>query len=78
MPSPTTAFDVAAIKAEFPALDQRVHGRPLVYLDNAATAQKPRVVLDAIATYYRARQRERPSRRARPERARDGRVRGRP
>jgi cysteine desulfurase/selenocysteine lyase len=45
-------LDVAAIRAEFPALDQRVHGRPLVYLDNAATTQKPRVVIDALRRYY--------------------------
>jgi cysteine desulfurase/selenocysteine lyase len=52
MPSSTSTLDVAAIRADFPALDQFVHGRPLVYLDNAATAQKPRAVLDAIARYY--------------------------
>jgi cysteine desulfurase / selenocysteine lyase len=51
MPS-TTTFDAAAIRADFPALSERVHGRPLVYLDNAATAQKPRAVLDAIDHYY--------------------------
>jgi cysteine desulfurase / selenocysteine lyase len=45
-------FDVAAIRAEFPALQQSVHGKPLVYLDNAATTQKPRAVLDAILHYY--------------------------
>jgi cysteine desulfurase/selenocysteine lyase len=45
-------FDVAARRAEFPALEQQVHGRPLVYLDNAATAQKPRAVIDAITRYY--------------------------
>jgi cysteine desulfurase/selenocysteine lyase len=51
--SPTIpALDVDAIRADFPALDQLVHGRPLVYLDNAATTQKPRVVLDAIRHYY--------------------------
>jgi cysteine desulfurase/selenocysteine lyase len=50
--SSTTTFDVRAIRAEFPTLEQEVHGRPLVYLDNAATAQKPRAVLDAIARYY--------------------------
>ena len=48
----TSTYDVAAIRAEFPALDQRVHGRPLVYLDNAATAQKPHAVLEAIQRYY--------------------------
>ncbi len=51
--APTTpAFDVAARRAEFPALSQHVHGRPLVYLDNAATTQKPRAVIDAIVRYY--------------------------
>jgi cysteine desulfurase / selenocysteine lyase len=48
----TPAFDVAARRSEFPALSQRVHGRPLVYLDNAATTQKPRAVIDAIVHYY--------------------------
>jgi cysteine desulfurase/selenocysteine lyase len=52
MPSTTPTLDVAAIRADFPALDQLVHGRPLVYLDNAATAQKPRAVLDALGRYY--------------------------
>jgi cysteine desulfurase / selenocysteine lyase len=46
------ALDVAAIRAGFPALHQSVHGKPLVYLDNAATTQKPRAVLDAILGYY--------------------------
>ncbi|MGE0041303.1 MAG: SufS family cysteine desulfurase [Vicinamibacterales bacterium] len=45
-------LDVAAVRAEFPILAQDVHGRPLVYLDNAATTQKPRAVLDAIRQYY--------------------------
>ena len=45
-------LDVAAIRADFPALDQLVHGKPLVYLDNAATTQKPRAVLDAMQHYY--------------------------
>jgi cysteine desulfurase / selenocysteine lyase len=46
------ALDSAAIRAEFPILDQPVNGRPLVYLDNAATSQKPRAVLDASRRYY--------------------------
>jgi cysteine desulfurase/selenocysteine lyase len=50
----TAPYDVSAIRAEFPALDQRVHGRPLVYLDNAATTQKPRAVIDALQHYYTA------------------------
>ena len=45
-------FDAGTIRAEFPALQQEVHGTPLVYLDNAATTQKPRVVIDAIRRYY--------------------------
>jgi cysteine desulfurase/selenocysteine lyase len=45
-------FDVETIRAEFPALAQTVHGKPLVYLDNAATTQKPQVVIDAIRRYY--------------------------
>src|SRR5688572_1599820 len=40
------------VRADFPALHQRVHGKPLVYLDNAATAQKPRVVIDALSRFY--------------------------
>ena len=47
-----TAFDVAAIRSRFPALDQSVGGTPLVYLDSAATSQKPRSVLDALRGYY--------------------------
>jgi cysteine desulfurase/selenocysteine lyase len=45
-------LDVTAVRRDFPALHQEVNGRPLVYLDNAATSQKPRVVLDALASYY--------------------------
>ena len=48
----STAVDLRALREDFPALDQSVHGRPLVYLDNAATSQKPRAVLDALAHYY--------------------------
>jgi len=52
-PSPTlTGFDVEQIRKEFPVLDQQVNGRQLVYLDNAATSQKPRVVIDALVDYY--------------------------
>jgi len=45
-------YDVARLRADFPILTQRIHGQPLVYLDNAATTQKPRAVLDALRTYY--------------------------
>lgn len=48
----TAIFDPATIRREFPTLEQSVNGRPLVYLDNAATSQKPRVVLDALQAYY--------------------------
>ncbi len=47
------AFDVEKIRADFPILQQQVHGKALVYLDNAATAQKPASVIDSIADYYR-------------------------
>ena len=45
-------FDVERVRAEFPILAQEVNGRPLVYLDNGATSQKPRRVIDAIRRYY--------------------------
>jgi cysteine desulfurase/selenocysteine lyase len=45
-------LDVNAIRAEFPILDISIRGKPLVYLDNAATSQKPRFVLDAMNRYY--------------------------
>ncbi|MDX1646614.1 MAG: cysteine desulfurase [Longimicrobiales bacterium] len=45
-------FDPLRIRRHFPALDQEVNGRPLVYLDNAATSQKPRAVLEALSEYY--------------------------
>src|SRR6186713_1954625 len=50
--SSAPVFDVAKVRADFPALAQQVHGRPLVYLDNAATTQKPRQVLDTLRHYY--------------------------
>ncbi|MFZ1333726.1 MAG: cysteine desulfurase, partial [Flavobacteriales bacterium] len=45
-------FDVEAIRAQFPILKEKVHGKPLVYFDNAATSQKPRRVIKAESTYY--------------------------
>tara|TARA_R110002096_G_scaffold434673_3_gene657209 strand:- start:19199 stop:20461 length:1263 start_codon:yes stop_codon:yes gene_type:complete len=51
--SPTTAFDVDKVRQDFPILNEQVHGKPLVYLDNAATAQKPKQVIEALDTYYR-------------------------
>ncbi len=51
-PAGTPPLDAEALRAHFPALHQTVHGKPLVYLDNAATSQKPRAVLDVLAGYY--------------------------
>ena len=47
-----SALDVERIRQDFPILDQTIHGKKLVYLDNAATSQKPRAVIDAIVRYY--------------------------
>jgi len=52
MKPPASAPDWAALRADFPILDQTVHGRPLVYLDNGATTQKPRAVIAALARFY--------------------------
>jgi len=57
MPAATTlpkpaSTDWSALRADFPILDQQVHGHPLIYFDNAATTQKPRVVLEALRLYY--------------------------
>ena len=45
-------LDVARIRKDFPILERKVHGKPLVYFDNAATSQKPRQVIDALVRYY--------------------------
>jgi len=45
-------LDLAAIRAQFPILGRRVHGKPLVYLDSAASAQRPQCVIDAISDFY--------------------------
>jgi len=47
-----TNFDVSAVRENFPILAQQVHGKPLVYLDSAATSQKPKCVIDAITRFY--------------------------
>jgi len=52
--APLGAYDPQKIRANFPILCQQVNGKPLVYLDNAATTQKPRAVIDAITRYYEA------------------------
>jgi cysteine desulfurase/selenocysteine lyase len=49
---PKKTIDWAKLRADFPILDQQVHGHPLVYLDNAASSQKPRQVIDALRHYY--------------------------
>ena len=46
------AFDVQKLRQDFPILNQRVHGKPLVYLDNAATTQKPQSVIDTMVRSY--------------------------
>jgi cysteine desulfurase/selenocysteine lyase len=46
-------FDINAIRADFPILSREVNGKPLVYLDNGATSQKPNQVIDAVSNYYR-------------------------
>ncbi|MBV9577158.1 MAG: aminotransferase class V-fold PLP-dependent enzyme, partial [Chloroflexi bacterium] len=48
----TAALDLERIRADFPILQRQVNGRPLIYLDNAATTQKPRQVIDALVDFY--------------------------
>src|SRR5271154_2607795 len=48
----TASPDWYALRKDFPILDQKVHGKPLVYFDNAATTQKPRAVIDALVHFY--------------------------
>jgi cysteine desulfurase/selenocysteine lyase len=50
--SANEVWDVERVRQDFPALHQQVHGKPLVYLDNAATSQKPQAVIDALVAYY--------------------------
>jgi cysteine desulfurase/selenocysteine lyase len=52
LPGAPVAFDVDRVRKDFPLLRQQVHGQPLVYLDNAATSQKPQVVIDTLTRYY--------------------------
>ena len=51
---PTAPLDINRIRADFPILRQHVRGKPLVYLDNAATSQKPQAVIDAVTRFYTA------------------------
>src|SRR6476646_3528869 len=50
--SPSRPFDIEAIRADFPILGEKVYGKPLVYLDNAASAQKPRQVIERMVHAY--------------------------
>jgi cysteine desulfurase/selenocysteine lyase len=50
--SKAPSYDLAAVRGDFPILREKIHGKPLIYLDNAATAQKPQIVLDTLARYY--------------------------
>ncbi len=49
---PVPSFDIEGLRGDFPALRQRMNGHPLVYLDNAATTQKPQAVIDATSGFY--------------------------
>jgi len=51
-PAAPPKFDVERIRMDFPILNQQIHGKPLVYLDNAATSQKPRAMLEAVRRFY--------------------------
>ena len=48
-----STLDLAKIRADFPILAREIHGSPLVYLDSAATSQKPQIVIDTIVNFYR-------------------------
>ncbi|PYS34736.1 MAG: cysteine desulfurase CsdA, partial [Acidobacteria bacterium] len=50
----STEFDLLAVRKDFPGLHQKVHGKPLIYLDNAATTQKPKAVIEALNRFYTA------------------------
>ena len=45
-------FDIKKVREDFPILDRKVNGKPLVYFENAATSQKPQVMIDALVDYY--------------------------
>ncbi|HWJ07609.1 MAG TPA: cysteine desulfurase [Steroidobacteraceae bacterium] len=52
VPSPVRPLDVEAVRRDFPVLERTIRGKPLVYLDNAASSQRPRFVIDAMTRYY--------------------------
>ena len=70
-------LDVERVRADFPYLEELVNGKPVAFLDSAASTQKPRQVLDAMREFYEHLVRERPPRRLPARRARDGGLRGR-
>jgi len=72
------SFDAEKVALEFPILARKVHGKPLVYLDSAASSQKPEAVIDAVSNYYRHLARERAPRRAHAVRGGDPPYRGAP
>ncbi len=76
--APFAPFDVEAIRRDFPVLARTVHGKPLAYLDNAASSQRPRAVIDAVSRYYETTSRQRAPRRAHAEPGGDRPLRGRP
>ena len=47
-----STLDMTAVRGDFPILQRKIHGKPLVYLDNAATTQKPQAVIDRVVRYY--------------------------
>lgn len=49
---PIDGFDVEAVRRDFPILHQKVHGKPLIWMDNAATSQKPQIVIDTLSRFY--------------------------
>ena len=50
--NPSKKLNIDIIRQDFPILTRKIHGKPLIYLDSAATSQKPRVVIDALTNYY--------------------------
>ena len=52
MTTPHNSIDWAKLRDDFPILNQKVHGKPLIYFDNAASSQKPRVVIEKLVYYY--------------------------
>ena len=77
-PDAPPPLDPHALRADFPILAERPHGKPLVYLDSAATSQKPTAVIEAMDALLPRLQRQRPPRHLRDQREGDRRLRGRP